>query len=127
MDDLEQKMGAILSNPQMMQQVMSMAQALGQNQSQQKENDAPPYRKEPQQPDPGFLPEGIDLSMLQKIGKLAGQGSIDTDQRLLLKALRPYLSQERIQKLEKAMRAAKLAGIASVALGQMGQQSNPGR
>lgn len=128
MDDMEQKLSSVLNNPQMMQQIMSMAQALGQNQSRQKESDPPPQRKEqPQQAAPGFLPEGIDSSMLQSMSKLAGQGSIDSDQKLLLKALRPYLSQVRIQKLEKAMRAAKLAGIASIALGQLGPQFNSGR
>lgn len=123
MDDMEQKLGAILSNPQMMQQLMSMAQALGQSQ-QQSQAPAPPPQQQSSQ---SLLPEGIDFSMLQNITRLAGQGNIDADQRQLLKALRPYLSQGRIQKLEKAMRAAKLAGIASVALGQLGPQFNPGR
>lgn len=125
MDDMEQKLSSVLSNPQMMQQIMSMAQALGQNQ--QKDSDPPPQKKETKPSVPGFLPEGIDFSMLQSMSKLAGQGSIDSDQKLLLKALRPYLSQVRIQKLEKAMRAAKLAGIASIALGQLGPQSHSGR
>lgn len=124
MDDMEQKLGAILSNPQMMQQLMSMAQALGQSQPQQSQAPAPPPQQQSSQ---SLLPEGIDFSMLQNITRLAGQGNIDADQRQLLKALRPYLSQGRIQKLEKAMRAAKLAGIASVALGQLGPQFNPGR
>ena len=124
MDDMEQKLGAILSNPQMMQQLMSMAQALGQSQPQQSQAPAPPPQQQSSQ---SLMPEGIDFSMLQNITRLAGQGNIDADQRQLLKALRPYLSQGRIQKLEKAMRAAKLAGIASVALGQLGPQFNPGR
>ena len=29
MDEMEEKLGAVLNNPQMMQQIMSMAQALG--------------------------------------------------------------------------------------------------
>ena len=31
MDELEDKIGAVLGNPQLMQQIMSMAQALGQS------------------------------------------------------------------------------------------------
>jgi hypothetical protein len=58
------------------------------------------------------MPE-IDLGMLQKISGLAGQSGIDKDQRSLLHALSPYLSQERINKLEKAMRAAKMARMAT--------------
>ena len=29
MDDMEEKLGSILNNPQMMQQIMSMAQSMG--------------------------------------------------------------------------------------------------
>jgi hypothetical protein len=51
--------------------------------------------------------------MLQKLSGFASQSSIDKDQKTLLKALGPYLSRDRISKLEKAMRAAKLARLAS--------------
>ena len=41
MDEMNEKLGAILSNPQMMQQIMSMAQAMGQ-QSQPKRHESRP-------------------------------------------------------------------------------------
>ena len=37
MDDMEEKLGAILGNPQMMQQIMSMAQSMGAQQPQKEE------------------------------------------------------------------------------------------
>ncbi|MBO5953508.1 MAG: hypothetical protein J6Q53_05260 [Oscillospiraceae bacterium] len=38
----------------------------------------------------------------------------------MLKALGPYLSRERLRKLENAMRAAKMAKVAAAALGNQG-------
>lgn len=101
MSEMEEKLNSVLNNPQMMQQIMSMAQNLG---AQSQKEDAPTKSE--------GLPE-IDLGMLQKLSGLAGQSSIDKNQRSLLHALGPYLSRERIGKLEKAMRAAKMARMAS--------------
>ena len=121
MDGMEDKLGAILGNPQMMQQIMSMAQALGSAEGQ-------PAQPEPpkQEAAPPALPN-IDPGMLQKIAGMAGQSAIDRNQQALLKALGPYLSRGRIEKLEKAMRAAKLAGMASVFLSQGGSPFLSGR
>lgn len=96
MAELEEKLNALLNDPNMMQQLMSMAQSMGAAQ--------------------GAMPDGIpdiDPGMLKKISMLANQGSIDKNQQTLLRALHPYLSQQRIRKLEKAMRAAHMAKAAS--------------
>ena len=112
MDEMEEKLGAILGNPQMMQQIMSMAQALGQNQPQQP---PPPPTPEPRQQLP-TMGLNMDPANLQRIAGLLRQSGIDKNQQSLLKALGPYLSRERIVKLEKAMRAAKIAAMASTFL-----------
>ena len=108
MEDMESKLGAILNNPQMMEQIMSLAQNLGGEQAA-----APPPAQE-------GMPE-IDLAMVQKMTSLIGKTGIDGKQRALLQALGPYLSSQRIHKLEKAMRAAKLAGMASVFFANTGR------
>jgi len=108
MEDMESKLNAILGNPQMMQQIMSLAQNLNANES--------PPKQEPPVQETAALPN-IDISMLQKLSGFAGSTGIDKDQQYLLKALGPYLSQMRIQKLEKAMRAAKMARLAISVLG----------
>ena len=64
---------------------------------------------------PENLP-AIDPGMLRKLSGLARGGTIDKNQQALLRALTPYLSRERIGKLEKAMRAAGLARMAAGAL-----------
>ena len=106
MENMEEKLAAVLGNPQMMQQIMTMAQSLS---SQQEQNHGPP---------PDSSPPGMDFDpvMIQKLMNLTGQLHTDPQQRALLAALRPYLTDERINKLEKAMRAAKLANLASSAL-----------
>ena len=113
MDEMEDKLSSILGNPQMMQQIMSMAQALGGSQQEPKKEEPPPPPKNPSS-------TGFDPAMMQKLFAIARQSGIDKNQQALLKALSPYLSRERIVKLEKAMRAAKIAAVASTALGGEG-------
>lgn len=115
MSELEDKLQSVLNNPQMMQQIMSMAQSVGQSQDSKSTESSPPK-----------LPE-IDLSLVQKLSGFAGQGSIDREQQALLKALNPYLSRERVDKLEKAMRAARMARMASTFLNQGGLSLLTGR
>ena len=104
MDDMEQKLNSLLSDPQTMQKIMSMAQSLGGQQ------DAPKIEG---------LPD-IDIGTIQKISGLAKQSGIDKNQQTLLRALGPYLSRERIGKLEKAMRAATMAKMATGLIGTGG-------
>lgn len=106
MSELEEKLGTILSNPQLMQQISAMAQALGQAPP---EPPAPP----PVAPQSPALP---DPAMLQKVSGMLQAGRVDQEQQELLHALSPFLSQSRIGKLERAMRAAKMAGFASALL-----------
>lgn len=112
MDQMEDKLGAILGNPQLMQQIMSMAQSLGQSSP---------------QPEPGPELPNFDPAMLAKLGSLAGQGTVDSNQRALLNALHPYLSSRKLNKLERAMRAAKMARMASSFFGQGGLSILTGR
>ena len=128
MDDLETKMGAVLNNPEAMQKIMALAQSLnlsGKENSQETPQKADRKEAEQECSAPAFPP--IDLSMIQKLSGLAGQQNINKNEQTLLKALGPYLSRERIYKLEKAMRAAKMARLASSFLGNTGSHSNASR
>ena len=107
MPEMEDKLGAILNNPQLMQQIMSMAQSLG---------DSPPVQPPPvQEPAPPPAPD-MDPALIAKVMSLAGKTGIDRNQQALLHALKPYLTEMRLNKLEKAMKAAKLASAASALL-----------
>ena len=116
MSEMEDKLGAILSNPQMMHQIFSLAQSLGQEQ--------PTSR--PPEPQNHSIPD-IDPAMLAKFAGLARQSGTDSQQQALLSALSPYLSRERVGKLEKAMQAAKLARLASSFLNSGGLSLLTGR
>ncbi len=104
MDDMESKLGAILSNPGLMQQIMAMAQNFGQN--------TPPPEKPPQENVPD-----VDFTAIQKLAGLTAGSKLNPNQQNLLRALRPYLSHQRIDRLERAMQAARLAGVATSLLG----------
>ena len=119
MSELEEKLGSILSNPQMMQQIMSMAQAMGQSSGPQPDSAA-------QAESPVWNPE-MDMSALQTLSQFAQNSHVDSDQQALLHALSPYLSDNRVKKLERAMRAAKMAGLASTLLNSGALQNLLGR
>lgn len=95
MDSLEEKLGQIMADPDMMGKIMNLAQNL-----------SPP---EPQ-PEPVNMP---DMGMLRQVATMAGKSGIDPKQKNLLRALEPYLPLQRLRKLEKAMQAAKMAQMAS--------------
>ena len=104
MEDFENRLGQILGNPEMMGKIMAMAQSFG---SQEAAPEPPPQQETPE----------VDLATIQKLTGLMGKAGVDSRQKALLSALSPYISSNRIQKLEKAMRAAKLAGVATSFLG----------
>ena len=122
MENLEDKLNSVLANPQMMSQIMSMAQSLGQS-----NQNTEPTTQESNIPDKtaqqtqGSTMLNLDSDTLQKIFAATQQTGIDKNQQGLLRALSPYLCQSRIVKLEKAMRAAKIAGFAATALGSKGK------
>lgn len=120
MSEMEEKLGAILNNPQMMQQILTMAQSLGSGQSNPKEvqnSDSPGNPSAP----------SFDPKLLQGLAGFAQQTGVDSNQQSLLHALSPYLSQGRIYKLERAMRAARMAGVASSFLNSGVLQAPPRR
>lgn len=110
MSELEEKLNSVLSNPQLMQQIMSMAQNM---------NNAPPAEQGAAKE---AMPE-LDINLIRQLSGMAQKGTIDRNQQSLLKALGPYLSPSRIGKLEKAMRAAKMAQFATVFLNSNQLQS----
>ena len=60
-----------------------------------------------------LLRREVEMLTLESQIQEKTRANIDQNQRALLSALQPYLTQQRLQKLEKAMRSARLAGAAS--------------
>ena len=124
MAEFDDKLNSILGNPEIMNQIMSMAGAL----NQQSQNATPPQQT--QQPQSQPQPQAQNASMpfnpaaMQGMMEMLSKTQIDPKQRNLIHALQGYLPSDRVQKLEKAMQAAKIAKYASAALGK---KSNTGR
>ncbi|MCH5354117.1 MAG: hypothetical protein J1E06_11735 [Acutalibacter sp.] len=133
MDDLNQQINQILSDPQSMQQLQSMASALGLGNNQQ----AAPPPAAPAAPanggiDPSALAGmlstlgaanppapapaqpalgGITPELLQTVSRLApllSQVNREDDSTRLLQALRPLLSEKRQKKLDEAVKILQM-------------------
>lgn len=128
--DFEDTLSAILSNPEAMGQIMSLAKSLGGNQqsqaapspSQQDEERQEEGSSPPQLEDLFSLFSGnIDPSMLTMLsGIMKEYGSGQEDQNLaLLAALRPFLKEKRQAKIDQAIKLAKFSRIARLAFQTM--------
>ena len=140
MSNFEEKLNAILSNPDAMSQVMNLAQSLnlgggGESSSAQQEDSPGPQSGGEAQSGGGSglgdltglgsLLGQIDPAMIQRmlplVGELTGGGN---DERMqLLYALRPFLKPERRDKVERAAKTAKLIHIGKKLLSTMGESN----
>ena len=109
MAEFEDKLNSILSNPELMGQIMSMAGSM---------NQQPPPPPPPQNPGFGSMPfdPGAMAGMMQMIRAT----QLDPKQRSLIQALRGFVPDDRLQRLEKAMQASLIAKFASKAMQQGG-------
>ena len=107
MSELEDRLSSILSDPEQMARISSLAQSLMGG-----GGDAP-TRAETQ------TASGLSGAL----GSLLSPPKRETpggDPQALLKALQPFLSEKRRQKLSRAMRLARMASLARMAMGEMG-------
>lgn len=111
MENLDEALGKLLSDPNAMAQVMNLAQSLGamvpQEGGAQKQEEVPP-------PLPG-------LDMLKA---LPGGNERHA---ALFRALGPFLSPKRREKLERAIQIGRLSGLASLALQLTDREEEKGR
>ena len=117
MAEFDEKLNSILSNPDAMSQIMQLAQSLsgGQEQPSAPPSPPPPPTPAPRQIAPAqdmlsSLAGGLDPKLLTRllpiIQELGGQQ--DSNARALLYALRPYLREDRQEKVERALQLARL-------------------
>ena len=95
MDDLSEKLSGILSDPDAMRDIAALASQLG--------VDASGLHKEPEP-----KPADDTAAMLTGLMPVLGSMKQDDDTTRLLDAMRPFLSEERQQKLDKAKRLIKV-------------------
>lgn len=144
MSDFEDKLNGILSNPEAMAQIASLAQSLnlggggeapgGGAPAEAQAPQLPQVQQAPQAPSGG----GADLGGLAGLGSLLGKadpqligrllpllgelsGGDGGNERLqLLYALRPFLRPEKQDKVERAVKAARLIHVGKKLLSAMG-------
>ena len=107
MAEFEEKIQSILGNPELMGQIMSMAGSL---------NQPPPPPPTP--PPCQGLP--FDPGAMAGMMELLKATQLEPKQRQLLQALRGFVPDDRLVRLEKAMQASLIARFASSAMNRGG-------
>ena len=123
MGQWEDKLGAILNNPQAMSQIMSLAQSLGGQDgagpgADEPTEAAPQPTQAAQAPQDSPAP-GLDLDpRLMEAGMRALSVWKDPDdpRAALLRALGPFMKEDRQAKLDRAIRIARLSKAVRAAL-----------
>ncbi len=101
MAEFDEKLQSILGNPEIMGQIMSMAGSLNQ--------------PKPSPPPSMGLP--FDANAMQSMMGLLRATQLDERQQNLLCALRGFVPEDRLERLQKAMQASLIAKFAGHAMG----------
>ena len=101
MSDIQDKINQILNDPEALKQVQSLGAQLGLS------GNAPVN----QAPEPPNTNSGDMMSAFAKFAPMMSSFAEDDDVSRLLNALRPFLSEEKQQKLDPAQRLMKLVRI----------------
>ena len=113
MAELEEKLNAILSDPQAMGQILSAAKALS---GAQEEEDTSSFSADDpsneEAVDPLSALNQLDPRLIQAGMRLLSEYTAGDDRKTaLLEALKPFLRQERQAKVDQAVRIARLARV----------------
>lgn len=108
MAEFEDRLGSILSNPDLMGKIMSMANSMNQQ----------PPSPPPQPTGCGSMP--FDPGAMAGMMQMLKATQLEPRQRQLLQALRGFVPEDRLVRLEKAMQASLIAKFASKAMNQGG-------
>ena len=114
MAEFDDKLNSILGNPDAMAQIMQLAQSLGGGQESQQPSPPPPQAPPAAPPAAGGgdLHSSLDRGLHPNIHKQ------NSNARQLLFALRPYLKEERQEKVERALQLARLFHIGKKVLAE---------
>jgi len=134
--DFEEKLNAILSNPESMGQIMNLAQSLNLGGGGEPSGEGGPAAPQPEAPPENAssgIPDGlsglgsllgqIDPKLIGRLLPLAGElvGGGNDERMQLLYALRPFLKPERRDKVERAAKTARLIHVGKKLLQSLGE------
>jgi hypothetical protein len=111
MAEFEDKLNAVLSNPELMGQILSMAGSLNQQ----------PGTPPPPPPSANFGSMPFDPGAMAGMMQMLKATQLEPRQRNLVQALRGFVPEDRLVRLEKAMQASLIAKFASAAMNEGGR------
>ena len=112
MDDLQSKISAIFSSPESMEQIRTLAQSLAGGNDTHSSASSTPSNED-------AFPL-MDPHIMQLMTKAMSEFSKPSEASALLGALRPYLSPDRMSKVDNAINIAKIAKIAKTIIPEFG-------
>ncbi len=125
MDEFEEKLNSILSSPEAMGQIMALANSLSAPPQGEQETGEQKAGSPSAAPDLSGLFQGMDPAMLQKVMALWGEFNRGGDEKTeLLRAMRPFLREERQAKLDKAMQITRISRVIRAAIAQFGGEGH---
>lgn len=123
MGDLDEKLNAILGNPQAMGQIMALAQSLGGQMEHPPEQEEGAVSSGRDEGEPLFSLGDLDPRLMQVGMRVLREYQCGDDKKTaLLAALRPFVKEERYEKLDRAIQIARLSRVIRVALEELGRE-----
>jgi hypothetical protein len=125
-EDFEEKLNSILSSPETMGQIMALANSLsgGGEDSQEshepaQQDTAPETKGNCLGRDLSARLQGMDSGTMQNVMALWGKYRLGgSEKERLLQALKPFLREERQEKLDRAVQIARISRVIRSAIGQ---------
>ena len=118
MDQFEEKLNAILSSPETMEQISAIANSLNlgtDNHTADGDTQTAPEGQNQSTPELsglGSLLGGLDPAMLARLAPLVREYQSGSDEKqALLDALKPFLRRESQEKIDKAIRITRLSRV----------------
>lgn len=109
MDEFGEKLNSLLNDPKQMESFASFAKSV-------MGGDMPSLT--PSEPE-------LDPTLIKKISGVLSRGDKSAGrEKLLLEAMKPYLSEKRRSKMDRAMKLARLASIAELAASEFGGEGD---
>lgn len=122
MAEWEEKLGAILNDPQAMGQIMEIAKSIGGGGG----NPATPTAPRVSEPEEPAKTEGIDPRLMEVgMRALAAYQDNDDKKTALLRALKPFIQEKRYKKVDKAIQIARISRAVRAALDGSKGGENP--
>lgn len=127
MADWQEQLNTILSDPDAMAQIASIAQSLGGGASPEPESGGAPPPPPPPNMDAAQLLGSLDPELLRRLGPLMRELNRpeSSEATALLMALRPFLSRKRRDKVERAAQLARLIHLGKTFLTSEGGAEHP--